>query len=77
MDLAEATDKIRSRLGSASHINARVKFDFGDDGVIFWQNFVNSSHVKIVSHFANGFFGGAQLCGRHIIILQGLIQQDF
>ncbi len=35
MDLAEATDKIRSRLGSASHINARVKFDFGDGGVIF------------------------------------------
>ena len=35
MDLATATDKIRQKIALAPHIKARVKFDFGDDGLIF------------------------------------------
>jgi putative sterol carrier protein len=35
MDLAEATEKVRQKMARAGHIRARVKFDFGDDGVVF------------------------------------------
>ena len=35
MDLAEATDQMRARVGENSGLNATVKFDFGDDGVIY------------------------------------------
>ncbi len=34
MDLDSLTEKIRSRLSRAAGINARVKFDFGEDGII-------------------------------------------
>jgi putative sterol carrier protein len=35
MDLAEATSKMRERVGENSGLNATVKFDFGDGGVIY------------------------------------------
>lgn len=35
MSLEDVTAKIQSKLAKAAHIKARVKFDFGDDGLIF------------------------------------------
>jgi putative sterol carrier protein len=35
MSLEDATAKIKDRLARAAHIKARVKFDFGDEGLIF------------------------------------------
>ncbi|MAM33851.1 MAG: SCP-2 sterol transfer family protein [Micavibrio sp.] len=35
MDLEEATDRVKDKMQFAPHIRARVKFDFGQDGVIF------------------------------------------
>ncbi len=35
MGLEEITEKIRRKLAAAGHIKARVKFDFGDDGLVF------------------------------------------
>ena len=35
MNLEDATNKIRQKMSKAAHIKARVKFDFGDDGVVF------------------------------------------
>lgn len=35
MNLEEATAKIKHKMARAGHIKARVKFDFGDDGVVF------------------------------------------
>ncbi len=35
MSLAEATEQIRQKLSYAPRINAKVKFDFGDDGIVF------------------------------------------
>ncbi len=35
MNLTEATDRIKQKMARAGHIKARVKFDFGDDGVVF------------------------------------------
>lgn len=35
MNLDEATAKIREKMSRAAHIKAKVKFDFGDDGVVF------------------------------------------
>jgi putative sterol carrier protein len=35
MNLEEATVKIRQKMARAGHIKAKVKFDFGDDGVVF------------------------------------------
>lgn len=35
MSLDDITAKIRDKLGKAGHIKARVKFDFGDDGIVF------------------------------------------
>ncbi len=35
MSLESLTEKIRAKLAYASQINAKVKFDFGDDGVVF------------------------------------------
>jgi len=35
MDLAALTEKIRARVGDDSGLDATVKFDFGDDGMIF------------------------------------------
>lgn len=34
-DLDSVTDKIRQKLSFAPQVNARVKFDFGDEGVVF------------------------------------------
>jgi len=35
MSLAEVTEKMRERVGESSGLNATVKFDFGDDGVLY------------------------------------------
>jgi putative sterol carrier protein len=35
MSLAEVTEKMRERVGENSGLNATVKFDFGDDGVLY------------------------------------------
>ncbi len=35
MDLETITEKISQKLSLAPQINARVKFDFGSDGVVF------------------------------------------
>lgn len=35
MTLEICTEKIRNKLGENSNLNARLKFDCGDDGVIF------------------------------------------
>jgi len=35
MNLQDATEKVRQKMSKAAHIKARVKFDFGDDGVVF------------------------------------------
>lgn len=35
MSLEEITSKIKTKLSMAAGLNAKVKFDFGDDGIIF------------------------------------------
>lgn len=35
MSLEVITSRIKQKLTAAAHIKARVKFDFGDDGVVF------------------------------------------
>ena len=35
MSLQEVTEQVRSRVGDESGLGAKVKFDFGDDGVLF------------------------------------------
>ncbi|MAQ71739.1 MAG: SCP-2 sterol transfer family protein [Alphaproteobacteria bacterium] len=35
MDLEETTIRVKEKMQFAPHIRARVKFDFGDNGVIF------------------------------------------
>ncbi len=35
MDLQEITEGMRERVGEDSGLNATIKFDFGDDGIIF------------------------------------------
>lgn len=34
MSLADVTSKLQSRIGDASGLDATVKFDFGDDGML-------------------------------------------
>ncbi len=47
MSLEDVTVKIREKLTKAAHIKARVKFDFGDDGLVF----VDSTQAPpLVSH---------------------------
>ncbi|WP_395010813.1 SCP2 sterol-binding domain-containing protein [Undibacterium sp.] len=41
MALQICTEKIRHKLGQDSSLNARLKFDCGDDGVIFVDAVVN------------------------------------
>jgi len=35
MSLADVTEKMRERVGESSGLNATVKFDFGDEGVLY------------------------------------------
>jgi putative sterol carrier protein len=35
MSLADVTTKMRERVGESSGLNATVKFDFGDEGVLY------------------------------------------
>ena len=47
MSLESITEQIRQRLQAASNIKARVKFDFGDDGVVFVDS---TQNPPVVSH---------------------------
>ena len=47
MSLETVTDQIRQRLQAASNIKVRVKFDFGDDGVVFVDS---NQNPAIISH---------------------------
>lgn len=47
MDLQTAADKIRQKIAHAPHIKARVKFDFGDDGLIFIDS---TQEPPVLSH---------------------------
>lgn len=38
MSLESITEKIRQKLSMAAGLNAKVKFDFGDDGIVFVDN---------------------------------------
>jgi putative sterol carrier protein len=38
MDLETITHKIQSKMAKAGHIKARVKFNFGDEGLVFVDN---------------------------------------
>ncbi|MFA9275389.1 MAG: SCP2 sterol-binding domain-containing protein [Candidatus Aquirickettsiella gammari] len=46
MDLPACTEKIREKLGQNSSLNATLKFDCGDDGVIFVDALVNPHVVS-------------------------------
>ncbi|MCC7305540.1 MAG: SCP2 sterol-binding domain-containing protein [Alphaproteobacteria bacterium] len=35
MSIETVTEKIRRKLAAASHLKAKVKFDFGDEGIVF------------------------------------------
>lgn len=50
MDLAEATDKIRQKLAYSPNLNARVMFDFGDDGRIFVDS---TQSPPVINHDEN------------------------
>lgn len=47
MDLETATSRIKEKLGHAAAVNARVKFDFGDEGCIFIDA---TQNPPLVSH---------------------------
>lgn len=47
MTLEDVTTKIKQKMGRAGHIKARVKFDFGDDGLIFIDS---TGDTPVVSH---------------------------
>lgn len=46
ISLAYVTDKITQKLSQAATLNARVKFDFGDDGRIFIDATQNPPQVN-------------------------------
>ncbi|MFZ6820193.1 SCP2 sterol-binding domain-containing protein [Undibacterium sp. Ji22W] len=46
MDLPACTEKIRQKLGQNSSLNATLKFDCGDDGVIFVDALANPHFVN-------------------------------
>ncbi|MGB4107604.1 MAG: SCP2 sterol-binding domain-containing protein [Alphaproteobacteria bacterium] len=46
MSLDDITTKIRGKLAAAGHIRARVKFDFGDDGIVFVDSTQNPPAVS-------------------------------
>ena len=45
MTLEQATENIKSKIQMAPHINAKVKFDFGDEGFIYIDS--NESPAEI------------------------------
>lgn len=47
MSLESVTDKIKEKLAFAGALNARVKFDFGDDGRIFVDA---TQNPPVISH---------------------------
>ena len=53
MTLQICTEKIRHKLGQDSSLNARLKFDCGDDGVIFVDALVNPHVVDIQNRDAD------------------------
>ncbi len=46
MSLGEITEKIRRKMARAAHIKARVKFDFGDDGIVFIDSTLDPPEVS-------------------------------
>lgn len=71
MSLEKVTEAIKSKIAMASTIDAKVKFDFGDDGVIFidaTQNPAEINHedneadctLKCSLDLFNGFMEGTQ-----------------
>lgn len=47
MNLEETARQIRDRLSAAGHLKNKVKFDFGDDGIVFVDN---TGASPVVSH---------------------------
>lgn len=47
MSLENVTKAIENSVGRASGLNAKVKFDFGDDGIVFIDN---TETPPIISH---------------------------
>ena len=47
MDLKEATVRIKDKMQFAPHIKSHVKFDFGEDGVVFIDT---TQDPPVVSH---------------------------
>ena len=72
MGLQETTEKIRQKLSRAAHLKARVKFDFGDDGIVF----VDSTKEPAEISHQDGEFDTALICSLETFekILAG--QQD-
>lgn len=47
MSLQNITETIRQKMARAAHIKSRVKFDFGDDGIVFVDN---TGDAPVISH---------------------------
>lgn len=47
MSLESITEQIRQKLSLASGIHAKVKFDFGDDGIVFVDS---TENPVVISH---------------------------
>lgn len=47
MSLESVTDQIKARIARAGNLNNKVKFDFGDEGIVFVDN---TQSPPVVSH---------------------------
>jgi putative sterol carrier protein len=47
MSLEETTDRIRQKIAAAAGLTAKVKFDFGDEGIVFVDT---TQSPPVVSH---------------------------
>ncbi|MCB1530844.1 MAG: SCP2 sterol-binding domain-containing protein [Rhodospirillales bacterium] len=46
MSFESVTEEVKSKLSMASGLNARMKFDFGDEGIIFVDATQNPPHIS-------------------------------
>lgn len=46
MDITQAMEKISQKLQYASSLNARIKFDFGEDGAVFVDGTQNPAQLS-------------------------------
>lgn len=46
MGLEEITEKIRRKMAAAAHIKAKVKFDFGEEGIVFVDSTVDPPEIS-------------------------------